>query len=91
MQPGEAPIENFVVDYVNEKPSDPESAELAELRDSILKVGVVHPLTVFDVVDAEGKRLDVFLIVDGEKRFQIAKSIGLKSLPFKLCEAPKPH
>jgi ParB/RepB/Spo0J family partition protein len=62
-------------------PNNPRGIEIAQqdtklplLRDSIRLFGILVPLVVV-------KRKDKFLLIDGERRFVAAKSLGLKKIP----------
>jgi len=51
--------------------------KLAQLRESIKKQGIVNPIIVEEIPGGKG----TFIIVDGERRYRVAESLGLKVLP----------
>lgn len=57
-----------------------EPEKLALLRKSVEKHGVMSPLIVEKMKDGK------FLIIDGERRYRVAKDLGLKSVPIVLME-----
>jgi ParB family chromosome partitioning protein len=60
-----------------------DKAPLAALRDSIAKVGILVPLTVYR--ESKTKR---HIILDGQRRWMCAKSLGLDTVPVNEVEEP---
>jgi ParB family transcriptional regulator, chromosome partitioning protein len=56
---------------------------LETLRDSIARVGILVPLTVYR--DSKTKR---YVILDGQRRWMCASAIGLKTVPVNEVEEP---
>lgn len=56
---------------------------LESLRDSISRVGILVPLTVFR--DSKTKR---YIILDGQRRWMCAKELGLTTVPVNEVEEP---
>src|SRR2546427_1826269 len=56
---------------------------LDTLRESIKKVGILVPLTVY-----KGKSQEKYTILDGQRRWMCAKDLGLKSVPANLVAEP---
>lgn len=51
-----------------------EPSKLKNLKDSVKKFGIMTPITVEEIGDK-------FLLVDGERRYRVAKELGLKTIP----------
>ena len=57
-------------------------APLETLKQSIAKVGILVPLTVY-----YSKSKDCYVILDGQRRWTCAKVLDLKNVPVALCNA----
>ena len=64
---------------------DEESME--ELRKSIEKVGILVPLTIFENRKEIPKTK--YILLDGERRWRIAKELSLKTVPANIIDEPK--
>ena len=56
---------------------------LDTLRESIKKVGILVPLTVY-----KGKSQEKYTILDGQRRWMCAKDLGLRNVPANLVAEP---
>ncbi len=74
------------IDRIRPDPNQPrktfDAVALAELQASIAKVGILQPITVRYLPEG------VYQVLTGERRFQAAKALGLKSIP---CWERTPH
>lgn len=57
---------------------------MATLRESIAKVGILVPLTVYEKKKAPGK----YVILDGQRRWLCAQDIGLPHVPVNIVPEP---
>lgn len=81
---------NLDINNISANPHNPrmifDPVELDELKQSIEKVGILVPVTVYknkkSFPDTE------YIILDGERRWRCAKMIGLKSIPANIIEEP---
>lgn len=84
-------LQNIRVDEVSPNPHNPrlifEPRELDELKNSISKVGILVPLTVYKNEKSFPKTQ--YVILDGERRWRCAREIGLKFIPANIIDEPK--
>jgi len=64
-----------------------EPNELNELKNSISKVGILVPLTVYENKKEFPK--EKYIILDGERRWRCATEIGLETIPANVIDEPK--
>lgn len=84
-------LQNIRVDEILPNPHNPrlifEPRELDELKNSISKVGILVPLTVYKNEKQFPKAQ--FVILDGERRWRCAKELGLETIPANIIDEPK--
>lgn len=84
-------LQNIRVDEISPNPHNPrlifEPRELDELKNSISKVGILVPLTVYKNEKSFPKTQ--FVILDGERRWRCAKELGLETIPANIIDEPK--
>ncbi|MEY3499221.1 MAG: hypothetical protein RL308_890 [Bacteroidota bacterium] len=84
-------LQNIRVDEVSPNPHNPrlifEPRELDELKNSISKVGILVPLTVYRNEKSFPKTQ--YVILDGERRWRCAREIGLEYIPANIIDEPK--
>ncbi len=84
-------LQNIRVDEVSPNPHNPrlifEPRELDELKNSISKVGILVPLTVYKNEKSFPKTQ--YVILDGERRWRCAREIGLEFIPANIIDEPK--
>lgn len=74
------PLEKIVPNEINPRARHHfEPEELLSLRQSIQEHGVLEPILVQPYRD--GPKDDRFLVIEGERRYTVAKSLGLKEMP----------
>ena len=80
-------VQNVPTDSLHPNPHNPrmlfDRQPLKVLRDSIDRVGILVPLTVY--LEARRKRL---VILDGQRRWMCAQEIGLKEVPVNQVAEP---
>ncbi len=64
-----------------------EPYELNELKNSISKVGILVPLTVYENKKEFPK--EKYIILDGERRWRCATELGLQKIPANVIDEPK--
>jgi len=62
-------------------------SELNELKNSISKVGILVPLTVYE--NTKNFPKEKYIILDGERRWRCSTEIGLESIPANVIDEPK--
>jgi len=62
-------------------------SELNELKNSISKVGILVPLTVYQ--NTKDLPKENYIILDGERRWRCATEIGLETIPANVIDEPK--
>ena len=84
-------LQNINVDDISPNPHNPrlifEPRELDELKNSIAKVGILVPLTVYKNEKSFPKTQ--YVILDGERRWRCAREIGLDFIPANIIDEPK--
>jgi ParB family transcriptional regulator, chromosome partitioning protein len=84
-------LQNIPVDEISPNPHNPrlifEPRELDELKNSILKVGILVPLTVYKNEKSYPKTQ--YVILDGERRWRCAKELGFQFVPANIIDEPK--
>jgi ParB family chromosome partitioning protein len=81
---------NLDTNNISANPHNPrmifDPVELDELKQSIEKVGILVPVTVYknkkSFPDTE------YILLDGERRWRCAKMVGLKTIPANIIEEP---
>lgn len=81
---------NLETNNISANPNNPrmifDPVELDELKQSIEKVGILVPVTVYknkkNFPDTE------FILLDGERRWRCAKMVGLNTIPANIIEEP---
>src|SRR5262245_34448179 len=72
---------------LNPNPHNPrmlfDRVDMTPLRDSIERVGILVPLTVY-----REKRTEKFVILDGQRRWMCAQDVGLEKVPVNEVEEP---
>jgi ParB family transcriptional regulator, chromosome partitioning protein len=80
-------VKQVPTDQLEPNPHNPrrlfDKLPLAELQDSISRVGILVPLTVY----RDSKRAH-YVILDGQRRWMCASALGLKSVPVNEVEEP---
>jgi ParB/RepB/Spo0J family partition protein len=80
-------MRNLLTEELHANPHNPrmlfDPEPMLVLRESIRKVGILVPLTVYQ--DSKRKRV---VILDGQRRWMCAKDIGLKRVPVNLVQEP---
>jgi len=61
--------------------------EMALLRESIKKVGILVPITVY--TNTKKHPEEKYIILDGERRWRCAKSIGITDIPANIIDEPE--
>lgn len=83
-QVGLADIE---VDKIDRNPDNPRvifrQRELDDLAESILKNGVLQPISVY-------RERDRFVLIDGERRWRCSRKVNLKTIPALVQPKPNP-
>ena len=78
-------MEKVDIKYIHADENQPRKLfdvdKLAKLKKSIIKYGIINPL----VVEKHG--VNNYLLVDGERRFRMAKEIGLKEVPINVVSS----
>jgi ParB family transcriptional regulator, chromosome partitioning protein len=82
------PIEN-----IEQNPHNPrrifESEPLEVLKESIKKVGVLVPITVYPKFKKEDVTAqDKFILLDGERRWRACKDLGIEEIPANIVDTP---
>lgn len=84
-------LQNIRIDEISPNPHNPrlifEPRELDELKNSISKVGILVPLTVYK--NEKNFPKTQYVILDGERRWRCAKEIGLDTIPANIIDEPK--
>ena len=85
-KPSKGSIVEVELDKIQPNPDQPRTnfkpEEIEELASSIKKEGLLQPILVRKVADH-------YQIIAGERRYQAAKSLGLKAIPVRLWMADK--
>jgi ParB/RepB/Spo0J family partition protein len=80
-------VKQLATDALEPNPHNPrllfDKLPLESLKDSISRVGILVPLTVFH--NSKTKR---YVILDGQRRWTCAKKLGLKTVPVNEVEQP---
>src|SRR5262245_8369198 len=80
-------VKQIGIDELEPNPHNPrrlfDKLPLDTLRDSIARVGILVPLTVYR--DAKRRR---YIILDGQRRWMCASELGLKKVPVNEVEEP---
>lgn len=80
-------VKKLATDQLKPNPHNPrllfDRADMDVLQDSIARVGILVPLTVY----REGKS-EVYRILDGQRRWICAQKVGLKTVPANEVEEP---
>src|SRR5437016_12245351 len=80
-------VDTVPTDRLQPNPHNPrmlfDKQPMATLRESIKKVGILVPLTVY-----KGKSQEKYTILDGQRRWMCAKDLGLKSVPANRVAEP---
>jgi ParB family chromosome partitioning protein len=90
--PRDAKVQKIQVESISPNPHNPrrlfDEEPLAILRESIEKLGVLVPITVYRSESSDGKREERFVLLDGERRWRCARQIGLETIPAIIVERP---
>jgi len=80
-------VKTLAIDKVRANPHNPrllfDREDLHVLRESIKRVGILVPLTVY-----KEKSTGNFVILDGQRRWMCAKDVGLKTIPVNEVAEP---
>ena len=80
-------VKTVRTDLLNPNPHNPrmlfDREDLRILQDSIKRVGILVPLTVY--MEARSKK---YFILDGQRRWMCAKAVGLESVPVNEVSEP---
>jgi ParB family transcriptional regulator, chromosome partitioning protein len=60
--------------------------EMESLRESINKVGILVPVTLYENLKKQPK--EKYILLDGERRWRCAKHLGLTSIPANIIDEP---
>lgn len=84
-------LQEINVDDISPNPHNPrlifDQKELGDLKNSISKVGILVPLTVYRN-DKHFPKTE-FVILDGERRWRSAQELGFKTVPANIIDEPK--
>jgi len=82
-------LSKISVDEIVHNPENPrllfDPKPLEVLKKSIREVGILNPLLVY-----RRKKDNKIVILDGERRWQCAKNLGMSSIPANIIEEPTP-
>src|SRR5437867_787943 len=80
-------VKKIAINHLDPNPHNPrrlfDKSPLETLQDSIKRVGILVPLTVYR--DSKTKR---YVILDGQRRWMCASAIGLKTVPVNEVKEP---
>lgn len=83
-------LQQIKVKDISPNPHNPrlifDSVELEELKTSILKVGILVPLTVYENTKDHPKTK--YILLDGERRWRCALELGLDDIPANIIDEP---
>jgi len=92
MKPGQ--VTNIPVTNLEKNPHNPrrlfDEEPMRILRESIERVGVLVPITVYskDEKTEVDANTDRFVLLDGERRWRCVKELGLRTIPAIIVEKP---
>ena len=66
------------------------NAELKELCDSIRRYGLLTPLSVRRICPDHSSLGGIFALVDGNRRFEAVKALGMRTVPCIICQLNAP-
>jgi ParB family transcriptional regulator, chromosome partitioning protein len=64
-----------------------DASELDELRESINKVGILVPITIY--INKKSSPKTNYILLDGERRWRCATDLGLSAIPANIIDEPK--
>src|SRR5687767_2967754 len=80
-------VKNLRIDELHANPHNPrmlfDRVDMTSLRDSIKRVGILVPLTVY-----REKKTGRHFILDGQRRWMCAQEVGLKTVPVNEVAEP---
>lgn len=89
-----ARVTHIPINQIDRNPHNPrrlfDSEPMTVLRESISKLGVLVPVTVYERSSTDASRLNVtpYVLLDGERRWRIVKELGMETIPAIIVEEP---
>lgn len=84
-------LQQLLVTEIGPNPHNPrlifEEKDLDDLKDSIRKAGILVPVTVYENDDPSIS--EKYVLLDGERRWRSATSLGLERIPANIVDKPK--
>lgn len=88
-----AKVTNISISHIEPNPHNPrrlfDAEPLAILKESIAKLGILVPITVYPkTIGKEDPNKDWFIILDGERRWRCVTSLNKKKIPAIIVDPP---
>lgn len=84
-------LQEIRVDEITPNPHNPrlfwDEDQLADLKESISKVGVLVPITVYE--NKQENAQSKYVLLDGERRWRCTKELGLKTIKANIIDEPE--
>lgn len=84
-------LQQLLVSEIGPNPHNPrlifEEKDLDDLKDSIRKAGILVPVTVYENDDPSIS--EKYVLLDGERRWRSATSLGFERIPANIVDKPK--
>lgn len=91
-----AKVTNISIKRIKPNPHNPrrlfDEKPMRILQESIKKLGILVPLDVYaEKEEHDNPETDVFILLDGERRWRCAQEISLSSVPCIIIDTPSPE
>jgi ParB family chromosome partitioning protein len=87
-----AKVLNIKVQEIGPNPHNPrrlfDEEHMSILRESVQKLGVLVPVTLYEAPPGHRPTGEKFILLDGERRWRVAKELGRTDLPAIIVEPP---
>ena len=84
-------LQEIPVDQISANPQNPrlfwDQEQLEDLKESILKVGVLVPITVFESKQPNSE--SKYVLLDGERRWRSTKELGILKIKANIIDEPE--
>jgi ParB family transcriptional regulator, chromosome partitioning protein len=84
-------LQEIQIDEISANPQNPrlfwDEDLLSDLKESISKVGVLVPITVFENTRSDAKTR--YVLLDGERRWRCTKELGIKKIKANIIDEPE--
>jgi ParB family chromosome partitioning protein len=90
--PPTSAVLDVLVDEIGPNPYNPrrlfDEGPMAILKESVRKLGVLVPLTLYEAPRGHRPRSEKYILLDGERRWRCAKELGLATIPANVVDEP---